>query len=163
MEFTPHFCWGVPIVEVRNPDHAQIKPALVRLSYEDEQRHRGNPIASGVAPRAKTNLYESPFNFFHNPAPEVQALRQFCCTALAQAIYHLDQHVNNGANQIGNVIVNAFESWIHITRDGGSHDTHVHPNCSTPTAPGAASTTWTSATLPSIRPTGSTASIPRSS
>jgi uncharacterized protein (TIGR02466 family) len=31
---------------------------------------------------------------------------------------------------MGQVAVSIHESWVHITRDRGYHDTHTHPNCS---------------------------------
>src|SRR4051812_3821183 len=82
--------WSTPIIEVRNPNHAQIKPALVTHCYESERR-AAQPIESGVTPMKKANLYESRFDFFKSELPEVQQLRQFCGEALSRSVYHLLQ------------------------------------------------------------------------
>jgi uncharacterized protein (TIGR02466 family) len=129
LEYTPHFCWTTTIVEVKNPNHAAIKPGLVQCSYESE-RMTGTAIASGVAPQAKKGLYESPFTLFSANIPEVQALRQFCVQALGEVIFKLNAQVNQGKHPMEKLVIDPFESWVHITRDGGQHDVHVHPNCS---------------------------------
>ena len=120
--------WGTPIVEVRNPNHAQMKPALVSHCYEVERRAAA-PIESGVTPMKKANLYESKFDFFKTDVPEVQSLRTFCGEAVTRSVFHLLQR--GPAEKLpGQLGVDMFESWIHITRDGGYHEVHYHPNCS---------------------------------
>ena len=121
--------WATPIVEVRNPAHAQIKPALVAHCYEIERRAAA-PIESGVTPMKKANLYESKFDFFKADVPEVQALRQFCGEALSRSVFHLLQRNTPGVKPPGQLAIDMFESWIHITHDGGYHEVHYHPNCS---------------------------------
>src|SRR6266516_1205260 len=119
--------WGTPIVEVRNPNHAEMKPALVSHCYEVERRAAA-PIESGVTPMKKANLYESKFDFFKTDVPEVQSLRTFCGEAVTRSVFHLLQR--GPAEKLpGQLGVDMFESWIHITRDGGYHEVHYHPNC----------------------------------
>jgi len=129
MQLGANFLWATPLMEVRNPNHAQIKEALVRHCYEIE-RHAKEPIESGVTPRRKANLYESRFNFFDHPHPEILALRQFCSDALTAVVTKLIQHAGGGRAQAPPIKVDLFESWIHITREGGYHEVHNHPNCS---------------------------------
>ena len=69
MAYRVNMQWRTPIVEVLNPDHARIKPGLVRHAYETEQRAKG-PIASGVAPYAKGGLYESLYRHQFVERPE---------------------------------------------------------------------------------------------
>ena len=96
MEVSVHTLWPTPIPIVQNPDHAKIKPALVEHCYAMEKR-AATRIESGIAPQLKGNLYESRFDFFRNTqVPEVQALRQFCGTALSQVVYRLVQQNNPG-------------------------------------------------------------------
>jgi uncharacterized protein (TIGR02466 family) len=128
MELNAKFLWDTPLIEVRFPDHARIKPALVQHCYEIERQAK-QPIESGVTPRRKANLYESQFNFFNHPRPEIQALRDFCAQALGQAVMKLIQRASDG-ERVPSLAVDLFESWIHITRDGGYHEVHNHPNCS---------------------------------
>ena len=130
MEITAHSLWSTPILQAKNPDHEKIKPALVEQCYAMEKRASA-PIESGITPQIKSNLYESRFDFFRNaPAPEVQALKQFCAATLSQSVMQLFRQNNPGRPSPQQVGVDLFESWVHITRDRGYHDVHYHPNCS---------------------------------
>lgn len=129
MEMRATFIWATPLLEVKNPDHARIKDALVRYSYEMEKQAK-QPIESGVTPNRKASMYESRFDFFRRDLPEIRALHQFCAGALSRVVYKLYQDANKGQPPIPGVAVDLYESWIHITRDGGYHEIHNHPNCS---------------------------------
>jgi uncharacterized protein (TIGR02466 family) len=129
MQLGANLLWATPLMEVRNPNHAQIKEALVRYCYEIERQAK-EPIESGVTPRRKAHLYESRFNFFDHPQPEIQALRQFCREALGASVTKLVQHTSGGRAQAPPMTIDLYESWIHITREGGYHEVHNHPNCS---------------------------------
>jgi hypothetical protein len=67
---TLRICWGTPIAEVENPDHRSIKSGVEQHCYERCARDQ-RAIASGVAPVAKTGLYESAFDLFQTQAPFV--------------------------------------------------------------------------------------------
>jgi len=127
MQIGANFLWATPLIEVKNPCHAQWKEALVRHCYESQTQAK-EQIESGVTPRRKANLYESQFNFLERPQPEIQALRQFCNDALVGAVSSLIQRATRAPAPP--IKVDLFESWIHITRDGGYHEVHNHPNCS---------------------------------
>jgi len=130
MELTANALWATPILTARNPDHAKIKPALVEHCMAMEKRS-SRPIESDVTPQIKSNLYESRFDFFRNAqVPEVQALRQFCATALSHAVYRLVQQNNPGRPAPMQIGCDLYEAWVHVTRDGGYHEPHYHPNCS---------------------------------
>lgn len=120
--------WPTPIVQVTNPDHAQIKPGLLRYCYESEQRAQQS-IDSGVTPQLKSGLYESKLDVFKSPVPEIQALAQFCMRSVGEVATQLRAQNRTGALP-GGLKVIIPESWAHITRDRGYHDTHTHPNCS---------------------------------
>src|SRR2546426_7815213 len=85
--------WVIPLIRVKNPEHSQIKDGLVRHSYEREQRS-GTPIASGIAPKFKSNLYESTLDLFKADVPEVRALAQFCTQALGSLVTELRRRLN---------------------------------------------------------------------
>jgi len=130
MEIAAHSLWTTPILLAKNPDHARIKDGLVRHCYALEQRAT-KPIESGITPQIKSNLYESRFDFFRNTdVPEVQSLRQFCATALSHSIFRLFQQTHPGQPVPPQLGVDLFEAWVHVTRDGGYHEPHYHPNCS---------------------------------
>jgi uncharacterized protein (TIGR02466 family) len=128
-DFNARLYWSTPIIEVRNPEHAAIKPGLVKLAYAGQKLH-GDGVTSGIAPYAKGGLYESPFNLFSAGVAEVQSLAQFCARALHEAVVRTDHQLRGGANKLEHARIELFESWVHITRDGGFHEQHMHPNCS---------------------------------
>jgi uncharacterized protein (TIGR02466 family) len=129
LQYTPRMYWGTPIVEVQNPDHERIKEALIACAYEAEKKSSA-PIESGVSPFLKHGLYESPFNFFQSDVKEVHDLRHFCTQALAEMVFFLHREVNQPKTAMPRINVELFESWVHVTHDGGYHDAHVHSNCS---------------------------------
>ena|SRR5688572_7766684 len=130
MEITAHSLWATPILSAKNPDHARIKPALVEHSYALERR-AARPIESNVTPQIKANLYESRFDFFRETqVPEVQALKKFCATVLSHSVFKLYAQSQPASPPPASVGADLYESWVHVTRDGGYHEVHYHPNCS---------------------------------
>lgn len=130
MELNASLLWATPIVEVLNPNHTRLKPGLVGLCYEMEKQ-AAMPIESGVEPSLKANLYESRFDLFtRDNVPEIREFRQFCAEALSQTVIRLRADALGTQDAPPSVTVNLIESWSHITRDGGFHDIHLHPNCS---------------------------------
>src|SRR5437588_6213061 len=82
-EFSASLLWPTPIVEVKYPDHAATRDALIRYCYESEARAKA-AVASGVTPMKKVNLYESTFDFFQTQVPEVTALARFCAESVSR-------------------------------------------------------------------------------
>lgn len=120
---------GTPIIEVRNPHNESIKSQLVEYAYAlHEQDHGG--IASGVAPLAKSGLYESKFDLFRANVPAVQSLKDFCAGALPPSLLSLDQQLRPDSPCRAPDANRYQRSWVHITTDGGVHDVHSHANCS---------------------------------
>jgi uncharacterized protein (TIGR02466 family) len=129
MEIKATRFWATPIAEVMNPDHARLKDGLVRCCYEMEKL-AATPIESGIAPSLKSGLYESRFDLFTRDVPEIREFRQFCGAALSQTVLRLRADATGDREVPPGLTVDMFESWAHITRDGGYHESHVHPNCS---------------------------------
>lgn len=129
MEIKATLVWSTPIVEVTNPDHARIKAGLIRCCYEMEKASQ-TPIESGIAPQLKAGLYESRFDLFTRDVPEVRDFRQFCADALSRTVLRLHANATGGREASPGLTLDLFESWAHITRDGGYHESHTHPNCS---------------------------------
>lgn len=129
MEIKATMLWATAFLEVMNPDHARLKEGLVRACYEMERQAK-SPIESGIAPSLKGGLYESRFDLFTRDVPEIRELRQFCGEALSRAVLRLYANATGSVDPLPGLVVDMFESWAHITRDGGYHESHVHPNCS---------------------------------
>jgi uncharacterized protein (TIGR02466 family) len=102
-------------------EYNQYKDLLVQYCYDLEK----TPIE--VAPTAKSNLFESKFNFLDSKDPCVSALADFCYESLWQVAVDMNHHTWGNDFEKSLLI---HESWCHITETGGYHDIHRHPGAS---------------------------------
>lgn len=120
---TPMPVWPVMMYDFQWPEHQRYQADLKQICRDLEQANSH----SGVAPDAKRGLYESRFDFCEQDDPAVTAWTAWCKQCVFEAAAHsCGQHWPRGMS----VIVEFHESWCHITRDGGYHDVHIHPNSS---------------------------------
>lgn len=123
--FTTVPMFAVPMVEAQHPDCEELNRALreLFLAREAEGSRYANPNPTMQIGHA---LYESAFNLFSWPEPAVQALREFCWSALSRAISDLSGHDRERMQRlrIGS------HTWFHITRNGGQFGVHNHPMAS---------------------------------
>lgn len=119
--------WQVDIFLYKNDNHEAIKNGLVDYIKQVEASQLYD-IESGVATGIKHNLKESHFNFFESPNKEVKLMYDFCHDKLRQTIEEVNSSIWQGRKS--NVCTEIHESWYHITKTGGFHDTHTHSNCS---------------------------------
>ncbi len=109
-----HFAWDEH--DIHQAELKQICRALETKNH-----------TSGVAPDAKQGLYESGFDFAEQDSDAVRAWAAWAKNCVFQAA----SHACAGAWPPGsNIKIELHESWCHITRDGGYHDVHIHPNSS---------------------------------
>lgn len=71
-------------------------------------------------------VYESRFDLFSWPEPEVAELREFCMSRLMQVVKELNGYAPDDMRRL-QVSVDA---WFHITRRHGYFGVHNHPNAS---------------------------------
>lgn len=115
--------FAVPFFGFEWEEHDQHRTRLKEICHILEEKNS----QSGVAPNAKTGLYESAFNFLNIDDPSVIALAEF----MNQSIWKAASKANEGRWPPGaKLAVNIHESWCHITRPGGYHDRHNHGNSS---------------------------------
>jgi uncharacterized protein (TIGR02466 family) len=115
--------WSIPIYYFMWDQHDQYRDDLVRVCHDLEDKK----YISNVAPEAKSGLYESGFDFVSTPDPAVEALAHWTKNCFFQSA----ANANKSYWPAGmNVKIEIHESWCHITRDGGYHDTHIHANSS---------------------------------
>ncbi|MCB1738998.1 MAG: hypothetical protein KDK91_01410 [Gammaproteobacteria bacterium] len=114
-----HRFWTTSILEVINPDHQRIAAPLRRLIVSLESQ-APTAVESGVAVSIKHGLFETRFDLFTRPEPEIVELRGFCEAALDGALAALSP---NGRKSVRYEI---NEAWAHVTRSGGYHDHHSH-------------------------------------
>jgi uncharacterized protein (TIGR02466 family) len=103
--------------------HNTYKKDLVHVCHELERKKH----VSGVAPNAKRGLYESGFDFVTVNDPAVLAFADWAKFCIFKAAHDANKKYWPAGM---NVTVEIHESWCHITRDGGYHDMHIHPNSS---------------------------------
>ena len=82
--------------------------------------------SSVPTPVIKVAVYESSFDLFSNPEPEIQTLRQFCLQTLGYVIAKMNVYSNQEMAGL-----RIFEhSWYHLTRHAGYTAQHNHPMAS---------------------------------
>lgn len=117
--------FAVPIVEMHMPDctamNARLRELFVR--WEHDSTRKRSSVPTGVP---KVAVYESGFDLFSNPTPDVQALRQFCLNTLGYVIARLN-HYSDG--QMKGLRIHEH-SWYHLTRHAGYTAQHNHPMAS---------------------------------
>ena len=80
-------------------------------------------IESNVAPNIKHNLVESKFNFLNGDAMIIKDTKNWIDGCIKQTINTI---------QMESVDYNITykESWYHVTKTNGMHESHIHPGCS---------------------------------
>ena len=109
-----------------NPEASEHQKPLVSFLKEiRESSSRGyNAVDSEVSPHIKANLYESNFSLFRRKNESLEQLKRF----IGHSMLEVAKHRNSSVNE-KNLQLMFKESWFHITRHGGYHGPHRHPNC----------------------------------
>lgn len=102
---------------------AEHQQNLITVCYDLEQKKS----TSGVASNIKQGLYESNFDFFNYDHDSVRALLEWCRNSVFEAAKDANAKHWPANARIG---ISVHEAWCHITRSGGYHDMHMHPNSS---------------------------------
>jgi len=122
---TTHPAFASPIIQTALPDCANLNQSLRDLFLHWEQditRKR----SSAPTPVIKVSVYESGFDLFSNPEPEIQTLRQFCLQTLGYVIAQMNGYSNEEMAGL-----RIYEhSWYHLTRHAGYTAQHNHPMAS---------------------------------
>ena len=80
-------------------------------------------IESNVAPNIKHNLVESKFNFLNGDAMIVKDTKNWIDGCIKQTI-------NTIQMESVDYDITYKESWYHVTKTNGMHESHIHPGCS---------------------------------
>jgi uncharacterized protein (TIGR02466 family) len=114
-----------PIIQTVLPDCTKLNQALRNLFIQWEQ-DTSRTRSSAPTPVIKVSVYESGFDLFSNPEPEIQTLRQFCLNNLGYVIAQLNGYSNEEMAGL-----RIYEhSWYHLTRHAGYTAQHNHPMAS---------------------------------
>ena len=150
MNYTYYNKWITPILSVRNEEHNTDllvdeannwggDSVLVNESFLSD-RDQSNQVGSLF----KSGIYESSFDFFgeverRGDCPELAKLKTWMESTFTTMFYSyfaeedhypdsvMSTFVDNNI-EVEDIRVHLNESWLHITRDGGYHGTHKHPN-----------------------------------
>jgi uncharacterized protein (TIGR02466 family) len=115
--------WHIPFYQFGWDQHSQHQEQLKNNCRDLEKQQQVSDTATTV----KHGLYESTFDYCRQQEPAVQALTKFFQNSVYQAAADANKKYWSANMRIG---VNITESWCHITRTGGYHDSHHHPNSS---------------------------------
>ena len=118
--------WVTSLYTVRNPVHDQIVTPIKKYIYDTEAT-QNETVATGIAANIKHGLFESRFDFFDVKVPAIETLKSFCAAAVMEVVKHVNA---DSWTKYENFSLEFRESWFHVTRHGGYHDLHNHPNCS---------------------------------
>lgn len=118
--------WQSDLFLCNNPYHDMLKQPLLDAVYAHRDASK-RQVASDIATAAKQRLFESELDFLDRDNADIQLLNH----TLTDLVLTIASDLNGeywpedaeGAATI-------TESWYHVTRSGGYHDAHSHPNCS---------------------------------
>lgn len=114
-----------PIIYASLPNCEPLNARLreLFLAWEKDTGRKRYSAPTGVV---KHEVYESGFDLFSNPEPEIQTLRQFCLNALGYVIAKMNNYSDKDMAQL-----RIYEhSWYHLTRHTGYTANHNHPMAS---------------------------------
>jgi len=119
----PLSLWPVQMYVFVWDEHTAHQTELKQVCRDLEAKKYVSHVSNSV----KQGLYESGFNFVNIPNASVSAWADWVKDSVLKAARHANaQEWPAGLT----VSVDLHESWCHITRDGGYHDNHIHPNSS---------------------------------
>lgn len=125
-EIEPIPLWKTDCFVCSNPIHPLIKDELIKLIYADAGQN-DIQVKSEVAVTAKHQVQESELDFLSGSDANIELLNQ----TVSDLITTIATEVNAGFwPEEAEAAAEITESWYHITKNGGYHDAHSHPNCS---------------------------------
>jgi uncharacterized protein (TIGR02466 family) len=116
--------WSTPLGRCTYPRFRELNPRLARLLKEkmaQGDRHKNKK----AWPNKGGQQWESEFDLFTQPEPELKELSAFC----DQAVRFMIRATAVEPVPPDNDIATVYESWFHITGYGGYQSTHDHGSC----------------------------------
>ncbi len=123
VEIFPGF--AVPMMLITHPQadtiNPQLKSLLLLREAEGQRYANSNPSL-----KQQAGVFESDFTLFSWPDACIQALRNFCWSALGETI----QDINNYSAEEMQRLQIFSHTWYHVTRRDGFTIPHTHPMAS---------------------------------
>jgi len=118
--------FALPFGLVRNPAAPTLNPRLHALFLSKALAAPGQYANPKATMSIEHGLFESRFDLFRWPEPEVAELRQFCWSSLFELVASL-----NGYNmETMSKLQGHADAWFHIMRNGAYFGLHNHPMAS---------------------------------
>ena len=120
--------WGefaTPLYSANHPKPKGLNESLRSLFAE--QGSQGDRYANQEGVLSKqVGIFESAWDLFKWPQPEIQALKQFCMEHLWRVVAQANNYTLEDCKKL-----RVFtECWYHLTEYGGYISSHNHPNAS---------------------------------
>ena len=112
--------FALPLAFDQHPEPARLNDALRTLFLAREGRRHANPTPFTVR---NAQVFESHFDLFGWPEPEIAQLREFCLARVLQLAGELNGY--DAATRARLRI--ATDAWFHVTRRNGFFGVHNHP------------------------------------
>ncbi len=114
--------FALPFVFCQHPDPGRMNMALRELFLvrEKEGARYANP---GPQTERNAALFESRFDVFSWPEPDVVELRDFCLSRLMHTVAQLNGYDEKTMSALGV----KTDAWFHVTRRNGYFGVHNHP------------------------------------
>lgn len=124
-ELSVTHAFATPIVERTMPDCRDLNVRLrdLFLGWEKNPQRKRSSVPTAVI---RVGVYESSFDLFSNPEPEIRMLRHFCLNTLGYVISQLNRY---GDEEMQRLRIHEH-SWYHLTRHAGYTAQHNHPMAS---------------------------------
>lgn len=116
--------WATPIGQCVYPRHGELNPRLVQLlkgKMAQGERHKNKRAWANKGGKQ----WESEFDLFTHPEPEIRELAGFC----DQAVRFMVRTTATEAVPPDSNITTVYEAWFHVTGYGGYQSVHDHGSC----------------------------------
>lgn len=117
--------FAVPLVSISHENPLPLGAALTSLFLEKENsgdEYRNTKFFD----TQHGEVFESHFDLFSWPDPEVAELTAFCHRGVASVVAKLNDYSQPELDALSF----EYQAWFHITRNGGYQSLHNHPNAS---------------------------------
>lgn len=115
--------FAVPFADVSMPDAGPLLESLRELFLQKEAE--GDRWRDAVRRDTQYGgVFESRFDLFEWPEPEVRQLAAFCHHHVASVVRMVSRHSDEDFRRL----VFDYEAWFHVTRAGGYQGSHNHQN-----------------------------------
>jgi uncharacterized protein (TIGR02466 family) len=116
--------FSVPLTYFDMPAPERLNEALRKLFLEcDGKEEFRNAIRRDTQ---KGDLFESKFDLFTWPQPEIRELGMFCHTGISRVVQEVSDYTQD---EFSGIQID-YHAWFHVTRAGGYQGLHNHSNAS---------------------------------